>query len=94
MQIDGDRVPVYLADGEDATYLAAQAKLRNIKDKLNLRFLYVSVPDLTRNEAVYVFDIALEGMTLAYSNARAKALYEAMGYRLRQDIRFWALRHG
>ena len=31
---------------------------------------------------------------VAYSNARAKALYEAMGYRLRQDIRFWALRRG
>ena len=31
---------------------------------------------------------------VAYSNARAKALYEAMGYRLRQDIKFWALRHG
>lgn len=31
---------------------------------------------------------------VAYSNARAKALYEAMGYTLRRDIRFWALRRG
>lgn len=68
LQIDGDRVPVYLADGEDATYLAAQTKLRSIKDKLNLRFLYVSVPDLTRNDAVYVFDIALEGEDLSLIN--------------------------
>ena len=29
---------------------------------------------------------------VAYSNARAKALYEAMGYRLRRDIPFMALR--
>lgn len=31
---------------------------------------------------------------VAYSNARAKALYEAMGYRLRRDIAFMALRRG
>ncbi len=31
---------------------------------------------------------------VAYSNARAKALYERMGYRLRRDIRFMALRRG
>ena len=31
---------------------------------------------------------------VAYSNARAKALYEAMGYRLRRDIPFMALRRG
>lgn len=31
---------------------------------------------------------------VAYSNARAKALYEQMGYRLRRDIPFMALRRG
>lgn len=31
---------------------------------------------------------------VAYSNARAKALYEAMGYRLRRDLPFWSLRRG
>ncbi len=31
---------------------------------------------------------------VAYSNARAKALYEHMGYRLRRDIPFMALRRG
>ena len=31
---------------------------------------------------------------VAYSNARAKALYESMGYRLRRDIPFMALRRG
>lgn len=31
---------------------------------------------------------------VAYSNARAKALYERMGYRLRRDIAFMALRRG
>lgn len=31
---------------------------------------------------------------VAYSNARAKALYEQMGYALRRDIPFWALRRG
>ncbi|RZA20841.1 MAG: GNAT family N-acetyltransferase [Lysobacteraceae bacterium] len=31
---------------------------------------------------------------VAYSNARAKALYAQMGYRLRRDIPFWALRRG
>ena len=31
---------------------------------------------------------------VAYANTRAKALYEAMGYRLRRDIPFWSLRRG
>jgi GNAT superfamily N-acetyltransferase len=31
---------------------------------------------------------------VAYANARAKALYERMGYRLRRDIPFFALRRG
>ena len=31
---------------------------------------------------------------VAYSNARAHALYEQMGYRLRRDIPFFALRRG
>ena len=31
---------------------------------------------------------------VAYSNMRAKALYEQMGYRLRRDIAFAALRRG
>ena len=31
---------------------------------------------------------------VAYANARAKALYEAMGYALRRDIPFMALRRG
>ena len=31
---------------------------------------------------------------VAYANARARALYEQMGYRLRRDIPFLALRRG
>ncbi len=31
---------------------------------------------------------------VAYANARARALYEQMGYRLRRDIGFFALRRG
>ena len=37
---------------------------------------------------------ALPFLHVAYSNVRAKALYERMGYRLRRDIPFWALRRG
>ena len=29
---------------------------------------------------------------VSYENARAKALYERMGYRLRADVGFWSLR--
>jgi ribosomal protein S18 acetylase RimI-like enzyme len=31
---------------------------------------------------------------VSHANARAKGLYEAMGFRLRRDIGFWALRRG
>ena len=31
---------------------------------------------------------------VAYANARARGLYEQMGYRLRRDIGFFALRRG
>ena len=35
---------------------------------------------------------ALPFLHVSYENARAKALYEQMGYRLRRDIGFWSLR--
>ena len=58
-EIDGDAVQRYLSQGPDASYDTAAAKLRNIKRLLDLRFLYVSIPDSDRNDAVYVFDVAL-----------------------------------
>ena len=67
-EIDGDAVPRYLSQGEDASYLAAQGQLKNIKGKLNLRFLYVSIPDLQQNDAIYVFDVALTGEDMSLIN--------------------------
>lgn len=60
-EVSGDAVARYLRDGEDESYRLAQAQLSNIKDRLNLRFLYISVPYLDRNDAVYVFDVAVKG---------------------------------
>ncbi len=60
-EVNGDAIARYLKDGEDESYRLAQAQLSNIKDRLNLRFLYISVPYLDRNDAVYVFDVAVKG---------------------------------
>lgn len=60
-EVNGDAVARYLRDGEDESYRLAQAQLSNIKDRLNLRFLYISVPYLDRNDALYVFDVAVKG---------------------------------
>ena len=67
-EINGDAVSDYLTRGEDASYYATVSKLQNIKEKLDLRFLYVSVPNMDRNDAVYVFDIALKGDDMSLIN--------------------------
>ena len=67
-EINGDAIPQYLANGEDASYWASQAQLKSIKDKLNLRFLYVSIPNMQQNDAVYVFDVALDGEDMSLIN--------------------------
>ena len=49
-----------------------------------------------RLTALLTNDILAQGRTpylhVSHANARAKALYERIGYRLRRDIGFWALR--
>lgn len=49
-----------------------------------------------RLTAMLTNDILAQGRTpylhVSHANARAKALYERIGYRLRRDIGFWALR--
>ena len=67
-EIDGDAVSRYLTEGEDASYQIAMEKLQNIKRLLQIRYLYISVPDRTVNDAVYVFDVAIEGDDLALIN--------------------------
>lgn len=60
-EVDGDAIARYLTVGEDPGYREAQVQLRHIKESLGLRYLYISVPDLSVNDAVYVFDIAVAG---------------------------------
>lgn len=67
-EINGDAIAKYIDRGLDASYYVAEAKLKNIKKMLNLRFLYVSVPYMEVNDAVYVFDIALDGENLSLIN--------------------------
>jgi len=65
-EINGDAIAGYLANGADVSYYITESELKNIKSTLDLRFLYVSVPYPDVNDAVYVFDISLNGenMTL------------------------------
>ena len=63
-EVDGDAIARYLQTGEDDTYRATAQQLRNIKERLGLRFLYISVPSPAVNDAVYVFDIAVAGEDL------------------------------
>ena len=60
-ELNGDAIDRYVQKGVDASYYVAEAKLKNIKSMLAIRFLYVSVPDMSVNDAIYVFDIALDG---------------------------------
>ncbi|NLI20956.1 MAG: SpoIIE family protein phosphatase [Clostridiales bacterium] len=66
--IDGDAIRRYLSQGPDETYDTAAVKLQNIKRLLDLRFLYVSIPDADQNDAVYVFDVALADEDMALIN--------------------------
>lgn len=68
-EVDGDAVARYIAQGADESYHFTQVQLRNIKASLGLRFLYISVPFLDRNDAIYVFDIAVEGEDLSLISA-------------------------
>lgn len=68
-EVDGDAVARYLAQGADEGYGITQAELRNVKRELGLRFLYISVPYMDRNDAIYVFDIAVEGEDLSLISA-------------------------
>lgn len=67
-EVDGDAIARYLANGEDESYRLTQAELSHVKDKLALRFLYVSVPDMAVNDAVYVFDVAIPGEDMSLIN--------------------------
>lgn len=67
-EINGDAIANYLGRGLDASYYVTEAKLKNIKKALDLRFMYVSVPYFTVNDAVYVFDIALDGEDMSLIN--------------------------
>lgn len=60
-EVEGDAVARYLQSGEDDSYRRTQAQLSNIKDRLGLRFLYISVPHADVNDAVYVFDVPIPG---------------------------------
>ena len=67
-EVDGDTVARYLLDGQDESYRLTQIQLANIKDKLGLRFLYISVPYLDHNDALYVFDVAVPGEDMSLIN--------------------------
>ena len=67
-EVDGDAIARYLTQGEDASYQNTRQQLQNIKRTLGLRYLYISVPDLTNNDAVYIFDVALPGEDLSLIN--------------------------
>jgi len=67
-EIDGDAVARYLSQGADESYAATMVKLQNIKRLLHVRYLYISVPDMTVNDAIYIFDVAIEGDDLSLIN--------------------------
>lgn len=58
--VNGDSVERYLREGADEEYAEALQSLQDLKANYNLQFLYVSVPDVAENNAVYVFDVYLE----------------------------------
>lgn len=69
--VDGDSIASYLKDGKTDEYNAIYQNLKQLKTNYNLKYLYVFVPDTTKNNATYVFDI--------FSDDDDKSLVSSLG---------------